>query len=75
MHGRGGFQGPPSEYAVCKCDCGSSGLLVCVRLRVYGLRGCCTCFGLVCNDSVLEVPCLSFPSWARLWVWICGEKT
>lgn len=62
MHGRGGFQGPPSEYAVCKRDCGSSGLLVCVRLRVCGLRGCCksACFGLVCNDSVLEA--LSFLS-------------
>lgn len=76
MNGRGGFRGLPSEYAVCKCDCASSGLLVCACLHMCGFRGCwkSACFGLVCDDSVLEALCLSFPSWAGLWVWICGEK-
>lgn len=43
MNGCGGFQGMPSVYIVCVCNCVSSGLQVCVCLNVCCLRGCYIC--------------------------------
>lgn len=74
MNGCGGFQGMPSVYVVCVCNCVSSGLQVCVCLNVCCLRGCYigtfACVWLFCNDSVFEGLCLSFPFRAR--VACCG---